>query len=127
MVFSRIVSESRHLHGADLNTKSKANVLRRSMTAAELKLWKRLRGNKIKGIHFRRQHPFGIYILDFFCSKANLAIEVNGEIHEFRKEYDSERTKYLEDSGIRVLRFTNSEVEADIEGVLGKIKSELSG
>jgi very-short-patch-repair endonuclease len=125
MIIRRIIAESKHLHGADLHTKSKANVLRRSMTPAELKLWKRLRSNKIKGVHFRRQHPYGIYILDFFCSKSNLAIEVDGEIHEFKKDYDHERTKYLEETGIKVLRFTNSEVEKDIEAVLIKIKSEL--
>jgi 5-methyltetrahydrofolate--homocysteine methyltransferase/ATP-dependent helicase HrpA len=108
MVFCKIVSESKHLHGADLNTKSKSKVLRKSMTPAELRLWKRLRGNKIEGFHFRRQHPYGIYILGFFCSRANLAIEADGDIHDFKKEYDSERTKYLEESGIRVIRFTNS-------------------
>jgi len=124
-VFSRIISESKHLHGADLSIKDKANVLRRKMTLSELRLWKRLRGNKIGGFHFRRQHPYGIYILDFFCTKANLAIEVDGEIHQFTKEYDDERNKYLEESGIRVIRFTNSEVEEDIESVIKRIKSEL--
>jgi very-short-patch-repair endonuclease len=125
MVFSRIIAESKHTHGADLNTLGKANELRRSMTPAELKLWRRLRGNKINGFHFRRQHPYGMYILDFFCSKANLAIEVDGEVHQFRKEYDLERTEYLTASGIKVLRFTNSEVEKDIKSVIIKIKSEL--
>jgi len=125
MVFSKIISESKQEHGADLNTKWKANELRKIMTPAELKLWKRLRGNKIKGFHFRRQHPYGIYILDFYCNKANLAIEVDGDIHKFKKEYDQERTKYLEESGIKVLRFTNSEVEEFIEIVLNRIKSEL--
>ena len=76
-------------------------------------------------MHFRRQHPYGIYILDFFCSKANLAVEIDGEIHKHKREYDHERTKYLEESGLRVLRFSNHEVENNIEEVIRKIKSAL--
>lgn len=76
-------------------------------------------------MHFRHQHPYGIYIIDFFCSKANLAIEVDGEIHKFKREYDRERIKYLEESGLKVLRFTNADVENNIEGVIKKIQSAL--
>jgi len=121
MVYSRIINESKHLHGADLNTKSKARVLRKSMTKAEKILWSRLRRRQLNGLLFRKQHPYGIYILDFFCHEVNLAIEVDGEIHMDQIAYDNERTKYLESSGITVIRFTNNDVDARIEYVLDKI------
>jgi very-short-patch-repair endonuclease len=76
-------------------------------------------------MHFRRQHPYGIIILDFFCDKANLAIEIDGEIHKFQKTFDLERTNYLENTGLRVIRFSNSDVENNIESVLLQIKEFL--
>ena len=81
MVYSRLINESKHLHGADLNIKSKARVLRKSMTNSEKLLWSKLRRRQLNGLFFRRQHPYGIYILDFFCHEVNLAVEVDGEIH----------------------------------------------
>jgi very-short-patch-repair endonuclease len=125
MVYKRIISESKHTHGADLSIKTKAYELRKKMTDAEKKLWEHLRLKRIEGRHFRRQHPYGIYILDFFCAKANLVIEVDGDIHKFKEEYDNERTRYLEDSGLKVIRFTNLEIENRIEEVLQKIRSFL--
>jgi very-short-patch-repair endonuclease len=125
MVKGRIISESKHSHGADLNIKSKAKDLRKKMTVSEELLWNQLRGKKLKGMHFRRQHPYGIYILDFFCNKANLAIEIDGEIHKFREEYDYERTTYLEDTGLKIIRFTNSDIDKNIGEVLHRIKDYL--
>ena len=84
-----------------------------------------MRLKRIEGKHFRRQHPYGIYILDFLCAKANLVIEVDGEIHKLKEEYDDERTRYLEDSGLKVIRFNNNEIEKSIEEVLIKIRSFL--
>ena len=121
MVYSRIINESKHLHGADLNTKGKARILRKSMTQAEKILWSKLRRRQLNGLFFRKQHPYGIYILDFFCHEANLAIEVDGEIHLDKISYDNERTKYLEATGISVIRFTNKDVEDRIDYVLNKI------
>ena len=125
MIIRRIISESKHTHGADLNTKSKARDLRKKMTDSEKLLWNQLRGKKINGMHFRRQHPYGFYILDFFCNKANLAIEIDGEIHKFKEEYDRERTNYLEDTGLKIIRFTNSDIEKNMEEVLIRIKEYL--
>jgi 5-methyltetrahydrofolate--homocysteine methyltransferase/ATP-dependent helicase HrpA len=125
MVYKKIISQSKHTHGADLSIKSKAYELRKKMTKAEKKLWEYLRLKRLEGKHFRRQHPYGIYILDFFCAKSNLAIEVDGEIHKFNKEYVDERTKYLEESGLKVLRFTNAEVEEKLNEVIFKIRSHL--
>jgi very-short-patch-repair endonuclease len=72
-------------------------------------------------MYFRRQHPYGIYILDFFCFEANLVIEVDGLIHLSKHEYDLERTKYLESSGLTIIRFRNADIENRIGKVLEKI------
>jgi len=76
---------------------------------------------------FRRQHPFEGFILDFFCPEANLAIEVDGEIHKDKetKEYDLERTRILAENGIRVLHFWNSEVEIDVERVILRVTNAI--
>jgi very-short-patch-repair endonuclease len=121
MAYARIINESKHLHGADLNTKSKARRLRKSMTAAEKTLWNKLRRGQLNGMYFRRQHPYGIYILDFFCHEACLAIEVDGAVHLGSKEYDEERTQYLESSGLRVIRFSNEEIEENVDKVIDAI------
>jgi len=125
MAYSRIINESKHNHGANLNIRAKAKDLRGNMTHTEKKLWNKLRKRQLKGMHFRRQHPYGIYILDFYCFEANLAIEVDGGIHLFREEYDEERNRYLESSGIRVLRFTNQEIETIIDSVIDVINKFL--
>ena len=103
--------------------------LRRSSTDAEALLWRFLRARQVAGAKFRRQHQFGLYILDFYCEKARLAIEVDGGQHfePARQEYDAERTRYLEADGVRVLRFTNSEVLTETEAVLGQIWDFVDG
>ena len=121
MVYIRRVNDAKHTHGASLNIKAKAKELRQNMTAAEKILWKRLMKRQLNGMHFRRQHPYGIYVIDFYCDKANLAVEVDGDIHFFKGEYDIEKTRYLESSGLKVMRFRNEEVEKDIENVIDQI------
>jgi len=76
-------------------------------------------------MYFRRQHPFGIYILDFYCFEAKLAVEVDGKIHLNQMEYDLERTKYLEASGLIVLRFDNEDIINRIVWVLELINTFL--
>ena len=75
------------------------------------------------GIKFRRQHQYGGYILDFFCSERSLVIELDGRQHAVREqaEYDAARTEYLEASGLRVIRITNTEVLNETEAVLSFI------
>jgi len=73
------------------------------MTDAERALWKAIKGRQLEGLKFRRQHPAGPYILDFFCEQLLLAIEVDGGQHS--EETDAVRTAWLESEGIRVLRF----------------------
>ena len=125
MVYSRRIIESTVNHGASRNIKTKAKVLRREMTEAEKVLWKHLRKGNQNGMYFRRQHPYGIYILDFYCFEANLVVEVDGKIHLKQKEYDLERTMYLEASGLIVMRFENEDINNRIEWVLELINTFL--
>ena len=125
MVYSRRIIESTVNHGASRNLKAKAKVLRREMTEAEKVLWKHLRKGNQNGMYFRRQHPYGIYILDFYCFEANLVVEVDGKIHLKQKEYDLERTMYLETSGLIVMRFENEDINNRIEWVLELINTFL--
>jgi 5-methyltetrahydrofolate--homocysteine methyltransferase/ATP-dependent helicase HrpA len=125
MVCSKIINEAKQNLGASQNIKTKAKDLRKSMTNAEKILWKELRRRKQKGKYFRRQHPYGIYILDFYCFEAGLVIELDGEIHLGQKEYDEERTRYLKSSGLKVIRFNNEEIEKRIDWVIMVINKYL--
>jgi very-short-patch-repair endonuclease len=125
MVYSSIIAKEKQNFGADLNIKSKARELRKNMTKSERILWNILRNRQLNGLHFRRQHPYGIYILDFYCFKTNLVIEIDGLIHLKQHTYDNERTRYLESSGLKVLRFKNKDIENRIEWVLDEIRSNL--
>lgn len=99
---------------------------RRYMTPAESALWEGLR-NKNLGVKFRRQHPVNAYIPDFVCLEKLLVVEVDGGYHFVGNQQvsDEERTRYLEQNGFEVIRFTNEEVLGDIDGVLEKIKEVL--
>jgi len=100
-----------------------AKLLRNSMTYHEKLLWEKLKGNQISGIRFRRQHPIDLFIADFYCHKARLVVEVDGEIHNNKEEYDDGRSAEMEKYGIRVIRFTNNEVEKNIEKVVQEIET----
>jgi very-short-patch-repair endonuclease len=105
---------------------ARARELRREMTPAERILWQRLRNGQIDGAQFRRQHAIGTYIVDFFCAKSKLVIEVDGDVHADQVEYDAQRTSWLnEQKHYRILRFTNHEVRHNIEGVLERIRVAL--
>lgn len=104
----------------------RARELRREMTPAETILWQELRGNKL-GVHFRRQQVIKGFIVDFYCHKAALVIEVDGEIHNqsTQKEYDARREQVLNALGLRVVRFRNEEIEKNLLYVIEKIKGTL--
>ena len=95
----------------------KAGELRKEPTPAESRLWSRIRNDQL-GINFRRQHAIGNYIPDFCSPKAKLIIELDGSHHLEQEEYDSQRTKYLESLGYRVVRFWNHDVTNNIDGVI---------
>jgi very-short-patch-repair endonuclease len=100
-----------------------AGELRHSMTGPERILWERIRDRQLLGYRFRRQHPFNVIILDFFCYELMLSIELDGRVHDtpYQKERDKERTEILKRFGITELRFTNNEVETNLEFVVEKI------
>jgi len=96
-------------------------------TEAENILWQCLKGKKLEGYKFRRQHIIGQYIVDFVCLKNRLVIEVDGLIHQLpdNKESDTQRTEWLNQHGFEVIRFSNEEVIGDIDNVLEKILQKL--
>ena len=101
--------------------------MRNNSTPQEISLWMRLKNSQI-GAKFRRQHSIGGYIVDFYCPSKKLIIEIDGLSHfkKESKEYDKIRSNYFKGLDLRVLRFTNTEIDTNIDGVLLKIKSELS-
>jgi very-short-patch-repair endonuclease len=105
--------------GTTKRTVKRARALRRQMTLPEVLLWRELRARP-NGIKFRRQHPAGPYVLDFYCEMARLAIEVDGEVHGMGDipERDEVRGRWLEQAGIRTLRIPAAEVLGGIESVL---------
>ena len=99
--------------------KQLARDLRNNSTLSEVLLWKELRNRKMLGYKFLRQKPIGNYIVDFFCNKLRLAIEIDGDSHsEENFEYDMNRQKWLESKGISVLRFDDLEVKKHMNNVL---------
>lgn len=92
--------------------KDRRRDLRNNQTEAERLLWKHISKDKIFGLRFLRQYGVGPYILDFYCAKIRLAIEVDGEVHnkEERKVYDKDREIYLKTLNIEIIRFWNSDV-----------------
>ena len=113
--------------GANKPLYQKARELRNNATHAETILWGYLK-NKPLGYKFRRQHPYSIYILDFYCHILKLVIEVDGSIHNRAdiKMNDEERQVILQNDGLVVLRFQNEEVTKTLENVILKIENFLS-
>ena len=107
-------------------TMHRAGELRKELTLAERKLWAYLRGDKLNGVNFRRQHAIGNYIVDFVSIKKKLVIELDGSQHLEQEAYDIERTRYLESQGYKVVRFWNSDVLNDINGVFRVIEFALA-
>ena len=110
--------DSPRIRGTNPQTEQAARYLRQNLTPAEAQLWSALRGRQLAGLKFRRQHPVGQFIVDFYCPSCKLVIEVDGEIHTQQTAYDEARTQHLQLFGYRVLRFTNEEVLSDLQTVL---------
>ena len=96
-------------------TVARAKRLRRAMTLPEVLLWREIRPSLHPEVHFRRQHPIGLYVLDFFCSTAALAIEVDGDSHGMgdAPARDRRRDAWLKAQGVRVMRLSARDVLAD--------------
>jgi very-short-patch-repair endonuclease len=106
--------------------KIRAQELRKNSTYEERLLWSHIRNSQLLGLKFRRQEPIGDYIVDFACIEKKMIIELDGGHHnqEENKEYDNNRTDYLNACGWRVLRFWNNEVKGNLKGVLEMIRIE---
>ena len=103
-----------------------ARELRSQQTHAETILWEYLK-TKPSGYKFRRQHPIGIYIVDFYCHKLKLVIEADGSIHNVKevKEHDKERQIALEENNIKVIRFTNADILNEMKTVIDRIQKMM--
>jgi very-short-patch-repair endonuclease len=101
--------------------------LRENMTDAEKHLWTKIRMRQLQGHQFYRQKPIGDYIVDFFCPRAKLVIEIDGSHHLVGETiaYDRIRDDYLSSLGLRVLRFNNTDVLKNTEGVVKRIEEEI--
>lgn len=107
--------------------KDRRRQLRTEQTPAEKLLWQHISRDKIFGLRFLRQYSVGPYILDFYCAKLRLGIEVDGEVHneKERKLYDKDREKYLKNLDIEVIRFWNDDVLKNIRDVLKELQDKI--
>jgi very-short-patch-repair endonuclease len=104
---------------------TRARALRKNLTDAERKLWECLRLCQVEGFKFRRQQPLGLFIVDFVCFEKKLILEIDGGQHTEQVLYDSERTRWLESQGFRVLRFWNHDVLQETDVVNEMIRGAL--
>jgi len=109
------------------NLKNLARNLRKNMTDAERRLWSKVRRKQLKQLQFYRQKNIGDYIVDFYCPAANLIVDIDGGQHysEENTLKDEVRDKFMNDLGFKVLRFSNSDVFKNIEGVVKRIYDHL--
>jgi very-short-patch-repair endonuclease len=100
-----------------------ARAMRKTPTPAEEALWRLLRNRRLAGFKFRRQHPFGPYILDGYCPRASIVVEADGDTHATPEGQESDRLRdeYLAANGVLVLRFWDSEITRDQDAVLERI------
>jgi very-short-patch-repair endonuclease len=99
--------------------------MRHEPTSEEAMVWERLRRHQLLGLKFRRQHAIERFIVDFYCGSVCLVIEIDGSIHRENRERDAIREEFLKHQGLRVLRFTNDQVRADLDGVMNAIADAL--
>ena len=116
-----MLKDSNRIRGTTKEIEEAARLLRKQLTPAEAKLWEALQGRQLRGLKFRCQHPIGRFIVDFYCPSLKLVIEVDGDVHLQKQDYDQARTNKLENFGYCVLRFTNDQVINDLPSVLNQI------
>jgi very-short-patch-repair endonuclease len=102
-----------------------ARAFRKAPTNSESLLWQALKRGQIEGYKFRRQHPIGPFIADFFCPARKLIVEIDGPIHDTQQDRDNERQSLLETRGYHVLRVASASVEDDLQTVLTNIAEAL--
>ncbi|WP_298198879.1 endonuclease domain-containing protein [Novosphingobium sp.] len=102
-----------------------ARDMRKQMTEPETRLWLQLRAERFEGVKFRRQKVIGRYIADFACNAPRLVVEIDGETHGIDDPGETRRTAHLNERGYHVVRFTNRDVMANMEGVLMMLSQAL--
>ncbi len=109
-------------------TKDYRQLLRKTETPAERMLWRKIKGKQLDGYRFRQQHGYGSYVLDFYCPALRLCIELDGDVHDEERVRikDEERTEFLCEQRIHVLRFRNKDVETDVDGVLNRVREYIN-
>ncbi|MBK9160716.1 MAG: DUF559 domain-containing protein [Nitrosomonadales bacterium] len=112
-------------HRIKTYTTKNARSLRSDMTYVERTLWQALRGGQLGGYKFRRPHPIGKYIADFACIEGRLVIELDGGQHQAQQSYDEQRSAFMQMQGWQVLRFWNTDVLDNLDGVLFKVTEKL--
>ena len=112
-------------YGATPETFEAARILREKMTSHEKLLWEKLKLKQVCGKRFRRQHPVDFFIADFYCHDARLVVEIDGDIHNKQKEYDEGRSAEMAKYCIKVIRFSNSDIENNLENVVNIIEHEV--
>jgi len=108
-------------------TYRRAARFRRNLTPPEARLWISLKAKTLSGHRFRRQHPIGPYILDFYCPSACLALEVDGALRDYPEQlaHDARRTDWLARQGVRVLRIRATDIRDYLDGVLALVEQEV--
>ena len=104
----------------------RAQQLRQEQTPTEAMLWDCLRNRQLAGFKFRRQHMIGRFIVDFCCAEQRLIVEIDGAVHTHQADYDQARTEALQTAGYRVIRYTNDQIEQDIDVVLADLCQALT-
>jgi very-short-patch-repair endonuclease len=109
------------------HTKKLRQHLRNNMTEAEIRLWSRLKSKQISGYKVRRQYGVGPYIVDFYCLRLKLAIEIDGDSHfsPSGQSHDKKRDDYIRKEGIEILRLTTTEVYENLDGVVDYLTEEF--
>ncbi len=98
--------------------KQRAKVLRKSGNYAEVLFWEQVKKAQFKGLDFDRQKIIGNYIVDFFCVQTNTVLEIDGDSHIGKEEYDAKRQTYLESLGLNVIRITDKQVKYEMNSLL---------
>jgi len=102
-----------------------AKMLRQDQTIPEILVWSILKNNQFRGLKFRRQHVIDGYVVDFYCQKLKLAIELDGKSHQYQQEYDESRQADIEAKGISVIRIKNYEIRNNIEVLYQRLNAVI--
>ena len=105
----------------DAGSLKHAQKMRKDMPEPEARLWLELRAARFRGVKFRKQKVVGKFVVDFAANHPKLVIEIDGDTHAGRESYDARRSQFLEEQGYKVIRFSNSDVIANMEGVLQRL------